>query len=480
MDDKFYKNNYQLEMAQKKCNALSPFACGPRSAETSPKIKNSKDLEHRSRPPRKGYWPVTETPLRFQVDAVKFAIARLKNNKPVYLALDPGLGKTICAAIVYNFFNAKGSTKAYYVCPPFLTSNTDSEFTKWCADKKLYLLPDSMIAKQKTLDALQEDIDCWRGDKILFIDEAHRFKNEHSKRSRALLKKILPHFKKVVWLSGTPIPNGRPVEIWPILRASAPEIFGREFFPYGLKYCGGYANDFGWDFSGFTNRNEWKARIQRTFMLRMKKGQVLKLPPKTESLLTVGEGLTAALSNLEHKILNQIGPDVYEGKIAKQHGKDELHISTYLRLLGEHKVKHCLPYIENLLEDTKENILLFCVHKETLAKLRYALQDYEPLVIDGATPKARRQELVNLYQTDPKHRLMILNITAGGVGYTLTKASRVIFVEFTWVDGDNSQASDRAHRIGQQFEVLVQYVVLKGSIDRKRMEVLLNKRRLSI
>jgi SWI/SNF-related matrix-associated actin-dependent regulator 1 of chromatin subfamily A len=428
------------------------------------------------------YAPKGLTPLPHQIEAFHFAVKHLEADRACYLALDAGLGKTIVAAMLSNYF--KGAT-IFYVCPPFLTANTDAEFSKWCFEKKLYLLPDSMIAKEKTLEAMEEAL---TPDRILIIDEAHRFKNLKvdskknwkPKRTHALLKGILPHFKRAVFMSGTPIPNSRPQELWQVLLHAAPDIFGRSFFRYGIKYCGGFNNGFGWDFSGFSNRKEYKARLTKSFMLRQKK-DVLNLPPKVEGLLTVGEGIPPVISKVERKILEHYSPeDLTEGKIAAREGKDALHLATYLRLLGEYKLKYVLPYIESLLEETKENLLIFGVHKETIAKLSYALADYKPLIITGDVPKEKRQGLIQEFQENKERRVFIGNIQACGVGFTLTKATRVIFVEFSWVDGDNTQASDRAHRIGQHQSVLVQYVVLKDSFDRTRMEVLLRKRQLSI
>lgn len=426
----------------------------------------------------KAYAPSHETPLPHQLEALAFTIRNLRNKKATYLGLDPGLGKTIVAAMAANYL--KGFT-VYYVCPPFLTTNTDLEFQRWTFDKKLYLLPDSMIAKAKTLQAFAEAIK-HTPNRILIIDEAHRFKNEGTQRTKALLKGILPHFPdgRVIFMSGTPLPNSRPKELWAILKHSAPSIFGNNFFQYGLKYCGGFKDAWGWNFDGFTNRKEWKVRITRSFMLRMKK-DVLNLPPKVEGLLTVGDGIPPVVSKVEKKILAEYSPeDLVEGEITRLQGKAALHLMTYLRLLGEYKLKYVLPVIESLLEETQENFLIFAVHKETIKKLTDALSLYDPLVITGDVPKAKRQDIVKEFQTNPSRRVFIGNIQSCGVGFTLTKATRVLFIEFSWVDGENSQASDRAHRIGQGQSVLVQYVVLKDSFDRTRMETLLRKRQLSI
>lgn len=443
---------------------------------------------------RRALVPSGLTPLPHQWTALEFAIRNLEKWKATYEALDAGLGKTIVAALLANYF--KDAT-IFYVCPPFLYANTKLEFDKWCLDgsTRLYLIPDSMIRVKEddgkiiwqspaviqfqhaVLEAHAEDKD----PPILIVDEAHRFKNLSSLRTRALMKSMLPYFKKrIVWMSGTPIPNSRPKEIWPVMLYSAPNVFGGQFFPYGLKYCAGYKTEFGWNFDGYSNRKEHKARLTKSFMLRMKK-DVLNLPPRIEGLLTVGDGMPPLVSAVEKKILAEYSQeDLVYGEIAKVNGKAGMHLATYLRLLGEYKLKYALPYIKSLLEETNDSIVIFAIHKATIALLEKALEAYAPIVITGAVDKKKRHALVKEFQTNPKRRVLAGNIQACGIGYTMTKAQLALFLEFSWVPGENSQALDRLHRIGQKGTVTGRYIVLKDSIERKRMEVVLRKQQLSL
>jgi SWI/SNF-related matrix-associated actin-dependent regulator 1 of chromatin subfamily A len=405
--------------------------------------------------------PKNLLPFPFQLDAAAFALRRRYS----YLALDPGLGKTIVAALILN--QLPGFT-AYYVCPPFLVSNTLAEFSKWCFDPRLILWPDSLL--HKTKDPQEEK-------RILFVDEAHRFKNEKAQRTKTLLDDLFPQFDRVVFMSGTPLPNARPVELWPIIKRACPESFDRMgFFSFARKFCDAKKTRFGWDFSGFTNQKEFKGRLTQNFMLRLKK-DVLNLPPKMEGLLTVGDKMPPMVSKIEKEILKKFtGKDLVKTQIAS----NDTHFATYLRMLGKYKVKYVIPFLESLLKETKENILVFAIHKAVISGIAEALAEFKPQIITGETPVKERQIIINDFKNSVDMRILLGNIQACGVGFTINKVHRVVFVEHSWTHGDNQQAADRAHRIGQDKTILVQYVVLAGSVDRKRMELLLDKRNRNI
>lgn len=405
-------------------------------------------------------------PFPFQLDAHHRVTNRLLTHRASYLAADPGLGKTILACLISNSRNSSKSKplKVLYVCPPSLVSNVQAEFEKWGLHSAPRIVGDTALAKLGPVEA-----------DLAFVDEAHRFKNEKAQRTKALFR-VLSKVPKIVFLSGTPMPNNRPVELWTILKHFAPDVFGTQFFPYALKYCGAHKTPWGWKFDKFTNKEDFKARLFKSFMVRQKKA-LLNLPPKREGLLTVGEGVPPIIGNLEAKVLKAYSKeDLLEGRLAKREGKAALHLSEYLRLLGPEKLKHLYPFIDHLIYDTTENVLFFAHHKAVIEALAQYLSQFKPVVITGATPVKKRHALVQQFQAG-KTRFGILNIVAGGIGWNMVNADRVLMVEFSWRDGDNTQAGDRADRIGRtKSSLLIQYVVLKDTFDAKRMGVVLGKR----
>jgi hypothetical protein len=89
----------------------------------------------------------------------------------------------------------------------------------------------------------------------------------------------------------------------------------------------------------------------------------------------------------------------------------------------------------------------------------------EAVCLVGDTPMIERQAAVDRFQKDPSCKLFVGSIMAAGVGITLTAAAHAIFLELDWVPGNVSQAEDRIHRIGQKESVLIQHLVLEGSLD---------------
>lgn len=435
-----------------------------------------------------------------QAEALYFALQRNR----AYLGLDPGLGKTIVAARIASELKGYG----VYICPPFLVQNTITELRKWGTKlfpatyrktkngreapnyqlSNVFVVPDSLLIRPETIEDIVDFVSEMPGS-FLIVDEAHRYKNPEAKRTRALFQKIRPHFDREYYMSGTPMPS-RPMELYPVLSEVAPEsIDFANQYEYGRKFCAGFRNEFGWDFTGASNLPDLRRRViapSGKFMIRMKK-DLLDLPRKIVGTFSLTGELTEKAKLLEKKFIEFLGgpdhlrdEDFIKQLVAHSAGKseDELHLATYQRLIGGHKVGPATEFIEEILSDfPEESVLVFAKHRDVVASLKEKLKTFDPLVITGETPMKDRSELVEKFQTSGlKNRVFIGNYHAMGVGLTLTKATRVIFVEFDWVPGVNEQAEDRTHRIGQKNTVLVHYLVYENSIDKAVIETLLRKR----
>lgn len=436
----------------------------------------------------------------YQVNTCLFSLSRNRS----YAALKPGLGKTPIAAVVAQTLDdsLQGMLSVIYLSPPHLTRNAEAEFKRWAPrltveryDKDnilnfkfdVTIIPDSLIARAEVRNEIKNFTKkCHQHliNTILFVDEAHRFKNDTAGRTQSLFgtkqkPSVASLFNRIVYLSGTPMPN-RPIELYPVLAHSAPEsIHNMSRHEYALHYCGAYENQWGWDYSGATNIDELAAQITDKFMIRYDK-DVLDLPEKIEEMVVLNPNMSPRLTKLSKEILNTLNvDDLMKGRIQAKLGKDDLHLSTYRKELGVLKAREASDFVKFILEETEENVLVFAIHKEVIATLSDELSKYHPLVITGDTRMELRHEYVKQFQSDKERRVFIGNIQAAGTGLTLTKATRVVFAEFSWVPADNEQASDRAHRIGQKDNVYVQYLVYENSVDKAVIETVLRKKKVT-
>jgi SWI/SNF-related matrix-associated actin-dependent regulator of chromatin subfamily A-like protein 1 len=406
-----------------------------------------------------------------QIKAVRWAATR-RNS---YIAADPGKGKSVIAACLINTVQPD---VAVILTPPHARLNITLELKKWARLSpltKIYVLPDSIVAREEARQYLKEKM-VGKWHRLLIVDEAHRFKlsgGATSARTRALLGRgnFVGEFNQVVYMSGSPMPN-RPMELFPILKRSAPEVIrGMTRFEYGMRYCAGFQDSDGyWNFKGASNTDELFSRMKEKFMLRIRKTDG-EYGDRKEQIVYLGGETSREFSKLDKSLLAGFSPDKPEL------GGEEM--SRYRHLLGIEKVIPSLKFLRDELHARpSESFLVFAHHKEVVTRLLAGLKGFHPLSITGDDTAKRKEFVVRLFQHHPKHRVLIGNIAAAGTAFTLTKANRVVMVEYSWSPEENRQCGDRVHRRGQKKDVLIQYLCFKNSLDRVVLETNLNKRRV--
>ena len=87
--------------------------------------------------------------------------------------------------------------------------------------------------------------------------------------------------------------------------------------------------------------------------------------------------------------------------------------------------------------------------------------------LDGSSKLEDRRDLVHDWQTKPEIFVFLLSTRAGGLGINLTAADTVIFYDSDWNPTIDSQAMDRAHRLGQTKQVTVYRLLTKGTIEER-------------
>lgn len=435
-------------------------------------------------------------------------IATAVSRPNVLLGDEMGLGKTIQAIGVIN---ADESLKRILiVCPSSLRLNWRNELRRWLVRPMEIQIAEGSACKPEWGNVLIINYDIADRHKealrsvawdLLIADEAHYMKNPDAKRTQAVLghagkrgKEPVPgiNARRKVFLTGTPIPN-RPVEGWPLfsaLGAFRPD----EFFRYAKRYCAAYQGGHGWDFSGHSNLDELQNHLRATIMIRRLKADVLtELPPKRRQVIEIPANGAAAAVEAEKRCAEQheeelerlralvelakAGPEAdYDAAVQKLRQAARVAFTDLSKRRHETAVAK-IPYVIAHLRDAIESgqkVVCFAHHKDVIDALRHEFGG-ACVKVTGDDAMQARQDAVESFQRDPGTRLFLGNIQAAGVGLTLTAAAWVVFAELDWVPGNVTQAEDRCHRIGQRESVLVQHLVLEGSLDARMVRVLIGK-----
>lgn len=428
-----------------------------------------------------------------QVEGIFWALSRRFS----YLAHAPGAGKT-CEAIIAALFT-KTLGQIVFIVPPSLTKNWEREIRKFyeklhqnplsAREQQIAIVPpsafqdemdwsatwiicaDSMLAKPWVLEKLIA-----MKKKFVAVDEASRFKDCEAERTKALFGGTLNDgststgvFQNVghgVLLDGSPITN-RAMEIWAPTYALCPKAINHmSQQDFGLRYCGAKMNERGqWEFKHSSREEELHKKLTASFMHIVTEDK-LGHPERLRSMVFLkGDVRSQTQKAWEQKHLTKIKLSDIDEDISRG------DIATHRRELGIKKVPLCIEYIRERL-DAGESIIVFAWHREVCEVLA---EDFGAHVIMGGTPEKEREEALALFQ-EGKSKLLIGNIAAMGRGHNIQKASRVIFVEFSWTDELNKQCEKRASRRGnEQLTTRCDYLVVPGSMDELVLNAVFNK-----
>lgn len=129
------------------------------------------------------------------------------------------------------------------------------------------------------------------------------------------------------------------------------------------------------------------------------------------------------------------------------------------------KMKKGIKFVEELLADPKEKVVLFCHHKAVVEEL-YKHFGKKAVKLNGECSLIEKQQAVDDFQNDKKIRVFIGNIMAASVGITLTRANKCVFFETGYSSALVHQASSRTARIGQERDTCISYFIQSvGTIE---------------
>ena len=415
-----------------------------------------------------------------------------------------GLGKTIQALAWLEL--RKEVRPAVIVVPASLKLNWELEANKWMSNPKVQVLHGKSnttlygeiiivnydilpnTTKKVPLPSGKNRISEIKGTgwadrlvafkpKVIIADEIHKIKSSSARRTKAV-KALAKKAKHFIGLSGTPIKN-RPLEIFNAINIIDPLIAGTEK-AFKFRYCDAKHNGFGWDFNGASHTKELHEKLTNTIMIRRNKKDVLpELPDKMRSFVPMSLTNAKEYQKAEDNFLSWVAQTKGLAAAAKASRAEQLtQVGLLKQLAAKGKMTASVEWVKDHLE-VNEKLVIFAVHKSTIANLMLKLKVYNPVKIDGSVSTVNRQRAVDTFQNDKKCRVFIGNIQAAGEGITLTAAASLAFVELAWSPSDHSQAEDRIHRIGQLADSLnIYYLLARGTVEEKIAELIDSKQKI--
>lgn len=385
--------------------------------------------------------PDGKTPFAHQ----KSGILRLVKYRRQILADDMGLGKTfqslVAAKILAEYYN----WNIIVICPVSLIEKP------WMRD-----------ALALKISKLKISIHSWAKipppppvNYILIADEAHYAQaGGKTIRGKSFLTLALhDNCKACIAATGTPIKNGRPINIFPLLQAVRHSLANDSRY-FQTRYCNAHLREFGkknkrrfWDTTGSSHLEELNHKI-KDVMIRRTKKECLDLPDKMRVLREAE--LSEESKKLYDDTLKQLR-DTYKKRLGTGEIKEEGEAMVMLQHLAHAgalgKIESAYEIATEVIEEGNQAVI-FSTFREPLQALKskFEAEGISAELLLGDTKD--RGKLVDRFLAG-QSRVFLLSM-AGGVGIDLYTATTIILINRPWTPGDTLQIEDRCHRIGQK------------------------------
>lgn len=414
------------------------------------------------------------------------------------LADDMGLGKTIQTLCHLHFekMNGRGDLPSLILAPKSVVPNWEKEAKKFAPSLKVLALQgpnrkkyypilrhcDLVVTSYPVLFRDAEEL-LNQPFHYVVLDEAHTIKNTASQITKVACKIDARHR---LCLSGTPIENHLG-ELWSLFHFLTPGFLGTE---ESFTRC------FRIPIEKHRDEGLRKRLVERVAPLMLRRTKTLvahDLPPKTEIVRTVElhpkqvelyEAVRAAVSREVHEEIARLGAEKSKLLVldALLKLRQVCNHPQLLKFPSAQKVKHSakmdllMEWIPSMVKEGRR-ILIFSQFTGMLSIIEQALtkEGVRYLILTGQSKD--RGQLCDDFQAG-RAPVFLISLRAGGTGLNLTAADTVIHFDPWWNPALESQATDRAYRIGQKNPVFVYKLITAGTIEEKILMLQQKKRAL--
>ena len=404
----------------------------------------------------------------YQEKGVVWLEEQRRNGHGCMLADEMGLGKTL--QVIAYLTSCPTDSRHLIVVPSSLVFNWRNEIQNYAPSIYNQITIVSYdIVRLHVEDYSQEIYD------NIIVDEVQMIKNRDTQRYAAITQL---QGKQKIFLSGTPIENSVN-ELWAQFMVLIPEIKMIYSHIHSYQYS--------------PSQEEYvrlSAKLLKPFILRRTKEEVMpELPDKSEQTIYID------LSSEERKIYTHLRSMIVRALTTGVTGRvNSLVLEGLLRLRQtcvsvnmlpialrrkQHVVSSKLELSRSYIQQVqlaKKKILVFSQFVSALKELETILSEDQIGYVTLYGETRDRELVVHQFKENKEITVMLMSLKAGGVGLNLTEADSVILLDDWWNPAVEDQAIARAHRIGQNRNVLVLRLVCKDTIEEKILQLQESKR----
>lgn len=425
----------------------------------------------------------------YQLEAFRWLKIIAKYQFGGILADDMGLGKTL--EILSLIISDEKAMPTLIVCPTSLVYNWYNECSKW--DKSLNAVIISGLAKNRqqiidviaadtktvyitSYDSLKRDVEFYKSNfRFIIIDEAQFIKNQNTQKAMAV-KGLKSEVNFA--LTGTPIENSL-ADLWSIFDFVMPNYLS-SYQRFKDRYESLIME------KDNTSLSELKGKIT-PFVMRRTKKQVLKdLPDKIEEVYYANlEGEQAKLyeANLAN-LRNSLGKNNDIEILSMLMRLRQICVSPKMYLDDYEGPQTKIDLAVDLINEAVSGghkVLLFSQFTKSFELISSKLKEIgiEYFTLTGETKAKKRMDMSLEFNESKDVKVFLISLKAGGTGLNLIGADTVIHLDPWWNVSVENQATDRAHRIGQENKVNVIKIVCANTIEQKVIELQEQKAKLA-
>lgn len=384
----------------------------------------------------------------------------LLGRRTALLADEMGLGKTLTALLAARAMIRVAKLSVQVVAPVGLHSHWQEEAGALGIEIDLFSW--SSLPKDLSLTG-----------SLLVVDEAHFAQSLKARRTQSFLRLARHPLLSAIWLiTGTPMKNGRPQNLYPLLAALDSPLAAdqRSFEKY---FCQGHDCGYGsnriWNCQGASNLNELSSLV-RPLMMHRCKSSCFGLPPKIrkEHLICLSKSRSKGFDHRVSLCLDDYRMRVKKGLVTSE--AETLAVITALRQISS---EFKLLDVNTLVKKLIKNDYPVVIFSSFVLPLKLLNNYLGGVLFTGKQSLKQRDIALESFQKGETN-LLLSTYRTGGYGYSFHRARNVVLLDRPWTPGDVNQAEDRCHRLGTNGTVTSHWFKL-GFIDNFVDQLLIKK-----